>query len=197
MRPRRETSSSCSRSSDPLPRSLAHSTNSVMRGSSGLSPATTRCWLRQRPSGTRARWRASSRNGSPRSSAFPIRREDLFARRRLFVLVELVYLFPAEVEVNAALGDDPDALRRHVAGAPDQSRRDGQSVEDVRIAVADDVLDPAYLVPFGVDDLPARLDHEPRDGIALTHTARPSTSHTGPCVATGYVSESARRISTS
>ena len=46
------------------------------------------------------------------------------------------------------------------------------------------LVDRADLLAGGVDDLPARLDHEPGDGIA--HTDRPSTYQTGPCVWTGF-----------
>ena len=51
------------------------------------------------------------------------------------------------------------------------------------------------VLAVGVDDLPARLDQEPGDRLA--HTDRPSRYQTGPCVATGSVSERTRRMRSS
>ena len=91
----------------------------------------------------------------------------------------------------------PTSLRRDVASIREEARRHGQPVEDVGAAVAYDFLDAPDLVALRVDDLPAGLDQEPADRVAVAHTDRPPTSHTGPCVPTGCVSERTRRISNS
>ena len=48
------------------------------------------------------------------------------------------------------------------------------------------------VLAVGADDLPALLDQVPGDRVGH-QTARPPTYQTGPCVETGFVSESARR----
>src|SRR5919197_1419775 len=121
--------------------------------------------------------------------------EDLGRRRRLLELVEALDLFARQGELDAALGDRADLLRRDVARPAEQPGRDREPVEDVVARVADDLVHGADLLSVGVDDPPTGLDHEPGDGI-VAHTARPPTYQTGPCVATGYESETARRIST-
>src|SRR5262249_46323455 len=81
---------------------------------------------------------------------------------------------------------------REVAASGKVTGRDRQPVEDVLAAVADDLVDGPKLAGVRRQHLPAALDHEPGDGIA--HTVRPPTYQTGPCVETGFVSESARRM---
>ena len=110
-------------------------------------------------------------------------------------LFEPVDLLLAEIQGDKPLPDLGYALRRHIAGRSDQARRDVEAVEDVALLVAEDFLDLADRLALRVDDLPARLDQEPRDRIAQTD--RPSTYQTGPCVWTGFVSESTRRIRSS
>src|SRR5215204_5874329 len=69
---------------------------------------------------------------------------------------------------------------------------DGEPVEDVRVLVPEHLVDRADLLAGGVDHLPPLLHDEPGDRIAQTD--RPSTYQTGPCVSTGFVSESTRRM---
>src|SRR5262245_8278075 len=123
-------------------------------------------------------------------------REDLGAGRRLLILAELFDLVLADRQADLSFGDGRDLLRRDVTRPAEQACRHGKAVEDVIARVAHDLVDGPDLPTACVEDLPARLDQEPGDWIAA-HTERPPTSQTGPCVPTGLVSESARRISTS
>src|SRR4051812_23498159 len=107
--------------------------------------------------------RSPSHASSSRPSTDGLGRLELLARRRLVEVLEVVEV--VEVERHHSVVDLRDALRRHVAAAPERSTAHGEPVEDVRTAVADDVLDLAELVAGWVDDAPAALDDEPGDGI--------------------------------
>src|SRR5205823_6369385 len=123
-------------------------------------------------------------------------RQDLRGGRRLTELTQVADLGLRHRQLDASFDDRSNTFGRHVARLPEQARRDRQAVEDVVRRIADDLVNRADVGPNGVDDLPAALDHEPGNRIGC-QTARPPTYQTGPCVATGYESESARRISTS
>src|SRR5204862_7819058 len=114
----------------------------------------------------------------------------------LLELSEPFDLLLRELEPNTALGDPGNLLGGDVAGLAEQAGRDRQAVEDVVAGVSGDLVDRADLLAVRVEHDPAGLDHEPGNRIP-GHTARPPTSQTGPWVPTGYVSERARRISTS
>ena len=70
-----------------------------------------------------------------------------------------------EREVHDAVGDLADLLGRNVARLPERARRDGEAVEDVLGVVAGDLVDLARPRPVGGEHLPARLDHQPGDGV--------------------------------
>ena len=96
---------------------------------------------------------------------------------------------------HLALVDSGDALGR--TSSPSTS----EPVEDVDLLVAEHLVDLADLLAVRVDDRPAGLDHQPGDRIPVMSATYPrsasdglaSTYQTGPCVATGCVSESTRR----
>src|SRR5437764_9206460 len=120
-------------------------------------------------------------------------REDLRTRRRFLVLTEVLELVLRDRQLHRILDDRGHLLRGHVTRAAEHARRDREPVEDVVTGIADDLIDVTNFLAVDVDDAPTLLDHEPGDGIGH-QTERPPTYHTGPCVPTGYVSESARRI---
>ena len=99
-----------------------------------------------------------------------------------------------EIELDPAVVDRANPLGWHVPLRAEQPVRDGETVEDVLVAVADDLVHLAEVCAVGTTDEPALLDQEPGDGVA--HTTFPSTYQTGPWVSTLWVSESARRIET-
>src|SRR5215211_2229968 len=124
--------------------------------------------------------------------------EDLLARRRLVIGLELLRGLGREIELDSALVDRGDALSGDVPRSRERAGRDGKTVEDVLPAVADHGVDLAERTPVVCDDTPAGLDQQPRYWIrALGQTERPPMYQTGPWVSTAFVSERARRIRTS
>src|ERR1051325_5890299 len=96
---------------------------------------------------------------------------DLLARRWFLVVVELLELVLADREPHELVPDLLDLLGRDVAGAAEETARDGEPVEDVTGRVADRLLDLAELLAVRSLDRPALLDREPR-GRRLRHCGR-------------------------
>src|SRR3954466_8988064 len=98
--------------------------------------------------------------------------------------------------MNLALADLANVLGRHVRGLRQHAGRDGQPVEDVELLVAERLVNGPDLASVRRQDLPPRLDDEPRNRVGH-QTALPPRYQTGPCVATGFVSDNAWRMRTS
>src|SRR3954465_8892509 len=116
-------------------------------------------------------------------------RKDLGARRRLLEFTEMLNLILGELQLHVLLGDHRYLLGGDVARPAEQARRNGKAVEDVVARIPHDLVHGADFFTLAVDDLPARLDDEPRNRVACRQILRPPSFHTGPCVATGWVSE--------
>src|SRR6478672_8265020 len=97
---------------------------------------------------------------------------------------------PSRRERDATFDDLGDVLGSDVVA------RHGQAVPDICLALAEHLVYRADALALPVDDLPAGLDHQPRHRVGH-QTVCPSTSHTGPCVASSRVSLSARSATTS
>src|SRR5581483_7414283 len=101
-------------------------------------------------------------------------------------------------QVHGAFFDGADLLRRDVLRSREDvdALPDAEAVEDVQIGSADDLLHRPDFLPVRIDDVPARLDHRPGDGVRH-QTVLPPSIQTGPCVPTGWVSERTRTTRTS
>src|SRR6266705_81972 len=92
-------------------------------------------------------------------------RLDLRTRRRLEKLARALDLLAREREIDVPFGDRRDLLRRNVLRLGEGRRRDREAVEDVRIVVPGDLVDPADLRAVDGVDLPAGPDHQPGNGL--------------------------------
>ena len=108
------------------------------------------------------------------------RGDGALTRGGRLVRLEALHRVSRELELHPALGDRADTLRRDVHRLADEPGRDGEPVEDVCVLVAKHLVDRAYLLAGGVDDVPAVLQDKPGDWVAQTD--RPPTYQTGPCV---------------
>src|SRR5205814_60047 len=91
-------------------------------------------------------------------------RVDPRARGRLEVLAELRCLLAREREPDRALLDRGDLLCRHVPRLAEDARRHRETVEDVAVLVACDLVHASELGSVRGYDLPAGANQEPRHG---------------------------------
>src|SRR5690349_5925751 len=90
--------------------------------------------------------------------------------------------------MDGPLHDLADLLGRDVERAVENAAApDGEPVEDVRLGIAEDLVDLAHLVAVARHDCPALLDDLPRDRIGHQAGRRP-TRNVAPWVPTGWTS---------
>src|ERR671914_2072685 len=143
----------------------------------------------------RSRARPATTAASESAPPARARRRRPARRGSRLVVVEALEGARGEGENDVALLDRGDVLGRHVPRSFEQTVRDCQAVEDVCALVAEHFVYRSDLLAVLALDLPAGLDHEPRHRLVV-HSTLPPAYQTGPCVCTGWVSESARRMRT-